>query len=217
MKKYRQFKTGFTLVEMIIAMVASVIVMLAVGILTYSGQKSWSDAYKKNNSDLQVGTFEATTAFGVFGRKANKKDYRLYKLVSGKYQRVLPEDNPEENVTGDAVEFHYWNSDLIPEIMTTTKTATAYVLFYIDDGDLKTDYGPFPPGGVDDAGNRVTGNDVITRTLIRNVTAVQFSHTTENMAGDGKGCVRMKVTATDPITENPKVILAATLMRNTWP
>jgi hypothetical protein len=198
-------------------MAASFIVLLAVGILTFSGQKSWSQTYKKNNSDLQVGTICATTAFGAFGRKANKTDYRLYKRNGNNYERVVPEDDPEEVVIGDAVEFRYWDKELNADMMDTSKTATAYALFYFDNGDLKTDYGPYPPGSMGAAGNRITGNNVTTVTLIRNVTAVEFSHTTQNMAGDGKGCIRMKLTATDPVTGNPKVILAATLMRNTWP
>jgi hypothetical protein len=226
MKTYKFSKTastqllserpGFTLIEVIMAMAASIIVLLAVTILTARGQKSWSQTYDKNNSDLQIGTIGATTALGVFGRKANKTDYRIYKKNANTYERVVPEDDPEEVVIGDAVEFRYWNTELNADVMNSNQTATAYVLFYLKDGDLKTDYGPFPPGGIDGAGYRIT-NDVTTVTLIRNVTAVEFSHTTQNMAGDGKGCVRMKLTATDPVTGNPKVILAATLMRNTWP
>lgn len=218
MKTYRQSKNAFTLIEMIVAMAASVFVLLAVAILTASGQKSWSNTYNKNNSDLQVGTIGATTVLGAFGRKSNKTDYRIYKkLVTNKYERVVPETDPEEVVVGDAVEFRYWEGELTADMINANKTATSYVLFYLDHGDLKTDYGLYPPGGVDAGGNRLTGGDITTVTLIRGVTAAEFSHTTQNMAGDGKGCVRMKITATDPVTGNPKVILAATLMRNTWP
>jgi hypothetical protein len=217
MKTYHRSKSGFTLIEMIMAMAASIIVMLVVGMLTVRGHKDWNNTYDKNNSDLQVGTIGATSALGIFGRKANKTDYRLYKLQSGKYVRVVPEDEPEEVVVGDAVEFRYWNDELNADYMSATKTATSYALFYLQNGDFKTDYGPYPPGGIDAGGNRITGDNVTTVTLIRNVTALEFSHTTQNMAGDGKGCVRVKITATDPVTGNPKTILAATLMRNTWP
>jgi prepilin-type N-terminal cleavage/methylation domain-containing protein len=217
MKTYRQSKTGFTLIEMIMAMSAALIVMMAVAILTFSGQRSWTNTYNKSNSELQVGTIGATTALGSFGRKSNKTDYRLYKLVNNTYQRAVPQTNPEEVVVGDAVEFHYWDGDLNADMMNTSITATNYVLFYIDNGDFKTDYGPYPPGAVDAAGHRLTGNNVTTVTLIHNVTSVQFSHTTSTMAGDGKGCIRMQLTANDPVTGFPKVILAATLMRNTWP
>jgi hypothetical protein len=210
-------QTGFTLPEMMMAMAASLIVLIVVAILTFSGQRGYSQTYNKNNSDLFIGTIDTTTALGVFGRKSNKTDYRLYKLTSSKYLRAVPVTNPEEVVIGNAVELRYWGSDLNPQFMDSSKTGTAYVLFYLDNNCLKADYGPYPPGGVDAKGNRIKGNDVTTITLIRNVTAVEFSHTTYNMTGDGKGCVRMKLTANDPITGNPKVILAATLMRNTWP
>jgi prepilin-type N-terminal cleavage/methylation domain-containing protein len=218
MKNRKKSKTGFTLVELIMAMAASLVVLLAVAILSFSGQRSWTRTYNTNNSDLHIGTVGTTAALGVFGRKANKTDYRVYKKsTSDSYSRALPVSEPEEIVTGDAVEFRYWDTGLTEDIMTATKTATAYALFYVQNNDLKIDYGPFPPGGIDGSGNRITGTDVTTVTLIRNVTSVEFSHTTINMAGDGKGCVRMKLTAPDPITGNPKVILAATLMRNTWP
>jgi hypothetical protein len=217
MKTNKNTKIGFTLIEMIMAMAGSLIVLLAVSILTFSGQRSYTNTYNKNNSDLQIGTIGATSALGVFGRKANKTDYRLYKLQNGNYVRVLPEDEPEEVVIGDAVEFRYWDEELNAGYMNTAKTATSYALFYLQNGDFKTDYGPYPPGGIDAGGSRIVNGDVTTVTLIRNVTAVEFSHTTQNMAGDGKGCVRVKITATDPVTGNPKTILAATLMRNTWP
>jgi hypothetical protein len=217
MKTYNLSKSGFTLVEMIMAMAGSLIVMLAVAILTYSGHTSWNRTYNSNNSDLQVGTIGTTAALGIFGRKANKTDYRLYKKNINAYERVVPESEPEEVVVGDAVEFRYWNTELTEEIMNSAQTATAYALFYVENGNLRIDYGPFPPGSMDTDGHRITGNGITTVTLVRNVTAVEFSHTTQTMAGDGKGCIRMKLTATDPVTGNPKVILAATLMRNTWP
>jgi hypothetical protein len=219
MKNYRQSKTGLTLIETITAMAAAIIVLLAVVILTATGEKSWTNTYNKNNSELQVGTIGATIALGSFGRKSNKTDYRLYKkLANHTYQRVVPQNNPEEVVVGDAVEFHYWDGDLNASMMNTNITATAYVLFYIDDSNnFVTDYGPYPPGAVDAGGNRITGNGVTTTILIHNVTSVQFSHTTTDMAGDGKGSIRMQLTATDPVTGIQKVILAATFMRNTWP
>ena len=202
---------------MVLAMMASVIIMLAVAILATRGQKSWADTYERNNSDFQVETIAATTALGAFGRRANKTDYRLYARVDDNFYRAVPDSEPDEVVIGNALELRYWDTELSDEIMTITKTATAYVLFYLDDGDFKTDYGPYPPGAIDAAGNRITGDDVTTLTLIRNVTNVEFSHTAQNMAGDGKGCIRMKLTAQDTSSGESKVILAATLMRNIWP
>jgi type II secretory pathway component PulJ len=215
--KIQRHKSGFTLIELVMAVAASFIVLLVAAMLTYRGHQSYAQTYAKNNSDLQVGSIGATSALGVFGRKANKTDYRIYKKNNSKFERALPETDPEEIVIGDAVEFRYWSSEVNPSYLDSTKKADSYVLFYIENNDLKTDYGPYPPGGIDLNGNRITQGNITTLTLIRNVTSVEFSHTTYNMAGDGKGCVRMKLTATDPVSGNPKVILAASLMRNTWP
>jgi hypothetical protein len=217
MKTYKASKSGFTLIELVMAVAASFIVLIVAAMLTFRGHQDFSETYRKNNSDLQVGTIEASAALGVFGRKANKTDYKIYKKVNNKFERAVPESEPEEIVSGDAVEFHYWGSELNSEYLDSSKKADSYVLFYIEGNELKTDYGQYPPGGINNSGTRNTQGDVTTLTLIRNVTSVEFSHTTYNMAGDGKGCVRMKLTATDPISGNPKTILAATLMRNTWP
>jgi prepilin-type N-terminal cleavage/methylation domain-containing protein len=217
MKIAQQSKSGFTLIELIMAAAASLIVLLAAAMLTFSGHKDSADTYKRNNSDLQVGTIEASAALGVFGRKANKTDYRIYKIYNNKFERALPETDPEEIVVGEAAEFHYWKSELNSGYLDASKKADSYILFYVENHNLKTDYGPYPPGGINPTGGRITGDGITTITLIRNVTSVEFSHTTYNMAGDGNGCVRMKLTATDPVSGNSKVILAATFMRNTWP
>ena len=202
---------------MVTTIIAAFIVMLAVAMLLYSGQRSWSQIYARSNSESQVGSMNAMVALGAFGRKSNKMNYNLYELVANRYVRVLPASQPEEVVIGDAVEFRYWDTPLTDALVDIDTTATAYAFFYLDNGNLKIDYGPYPPGAIDGAGNKMTGDDVTTVTLIRNITDAEFSHTTRNMAGDGKGCVRMKLTVTDSVTGTSKTILAATLMRNTWP
>ncbi|MBN2020935.1 MAG: hypothetical protein JW749_12015 [Sedimentisphaerales bacterium] len=217
MKTIRCYKPGFTLIELTIAIIASFIIMLTVALLVYSGQKSWTRIYNKTNSESQVGVMNAMIALGAFGRKSNKMNYRLYNLVSNKYQRVVPATQPEEVVIGDAVEFRYWNTTLEDDFVDNEKTATSYAFFYLDNGDLRIDFGPYPPGAINNGGVRITNSDVTTVTLIRNIAGAEFSHTTRNMAGDGKGCIRMKLTVTDPETGESKVLLAATLMRNAWP
>ena len=191
--------------------------MMTVAMLLYSGQRSWTQIYARSNSESQVGSMNAMVALGAFGRKSNKMNYCLYQLVGNRYVRVVPAAQPEEVVIGDAVEFRYWDVPLSGEIVNTQTTATAYAFFYLNNGNLKIDYGPYPPGAIDAAGYRISGDTVTTVTLVRNITDVEFSHTTRNMAGDGKGCVRMKLTVTDSATGQSKTILAATLMRNTWP
>jgi prepilin-type N-terminal cleavage/methylation domain-containing protein len=208
---------GFTLIELVMAIVIASVVMMAVALLVYSGQKSWLRAFNTTNSEARLGSLDSMVALGAMGRKSNKVDYRLYKLVSGQYQRATPISNPEEPVIGDAIEFRYWDTELDADLMNPATTATAYAIFYLECGELKMSFGDYPPGGITEAGYIRTGGDVTTVTLTENVSSVEFGHTTRNMAGDGKGCIRMKLIIIDPIDGSAKTTLAATLMRNVWP
>ena len=214
----RATRHGFTLIELVVATSAAMIVVLIVGSLLVSGQRSWARAFNYANSMPQLDALVTTITFGTYGRKSNKMDYTLYEIIGGRFQRVPPPaKNPEEVVTGQAVEFHYWDTELNGAIMNTSITGTAYALFYLDDDKLKLDLGPYPPGGVDAVGNRLSAAYVTTVTLAENVTALEFSHTTRNLSGDGKGCVRMSLTVADPNDNSQTTVTAATLMRNVWP
>lgn len=213
-------RRGFTLIELLMAMAASTVVILIVGSLLVSGHRSWTSAFKYANSKSQLDSMAATVTFGAYGRKSNRMDYTLYRISGTNFERVVPSSDPEEVVTGQAVEFHYWDTDLDSSIMNTSVTGTAYALFYYEDNKLMLDLGPYPPGAVDAAGNKLGGSYVSTTTLAENVSACEFSHTTRNLAGDGKGCVRLTFTIDDPESgpHSPQTtVTAATLMRNTWP
>ncbi len=219
-KQRNMNRRGFTLIELIIAMAASLLVVLIVGSLIISGHRSWTRAFNYANSKSQLDSMATTITFGTIGRKSNRMDYTLYKITGGKFVRAVPLTDPEEVVTGQAVEFHYWDTELNSSIMNTSITGTAYALFYLDGDKLMLDLGPYPPGAVDAAGNKLEGSYVSTTTLAENVSDCEFSHTTRNLAGDGKGCVRMTLTIDDP-DANPRsprtTVTAATLIRNTWP
>jgi len=213
----RATRNGFTLIELVVATAAAMIVILIVGSLLVSGQRSWARAFNYANSKPQLDALTTTITFGTLGRKSNKTDYTLYEIKAGKFDRLPPPATPEEVVTGQAVEFHYWDTELNGAIMNTAITGTAYALFYLDGDKLMLDLGPYPPGGVDAAGNRLSGALVSTTTLAENVAALEFSHTTRNLSGDGKGCVRMSLTIADPNDKSLTTVTAATLMRNVWP
>jgi type II secretory pathway pseudopilin PulG len=213
----KQSRLGFTLIELVIAMSAGMVVVLIVGSLLVSGQRSWARAFNYANSKQQLDALATTITFGTYGRKSNKMDYTLYEIVAGRFQKLPPPANPEEVVTGQAVEFHYWDTELNSTIMNISITGTAYALFYLDDDKLMLDLGPYPPGGVDAVGNRLSAAYVTTVTLAENVTALEFSHTTRSLNGDGKGCVRMSLTVADPNNGSQTTVTAATLMRNVWP
>jgi hypothetical protein len=207
---------GFTLIELVAAMSASLVVILVVGTLLVSGHKSWARAYNYANAKPQLGALGSTITFGTFGRKSNKMDYKVYKIVGDKFVQAVPIVSPEEVVTGEAVEFHYWDQDLDADILKIDVKGTAYALFYLDGDKLMLDTGSYPPGGIDAEGHRIDGADVDTVILAENVTDLEFSHTTRDMQGDGKGCVRMNMVLGGADSNMPTTVTAATLMRNTW-
>jgi prepilin-type N-terminal cleavage/methylation domain-containing protein len=212
-------KNGFTLIEIIIALAAGVIVMLTVAMLVQSGYRSWNQAYNAANAGSRLDSIATTTSFGTIGRKSNKNDYYVYHVAGSTFTRVTPVANPEENLTGQAVEFRYWGSDLEDDMLTPTSVADKYALFYLDGGQLKLDLGTStggPTGGaIDAAGHRVASTS--TSTLANHVTSVAFTHTTKNLAGDGWGCVRMRLEINDPVDNKSKTVIAATYIRNVWP
>jgi hypothetical protein len=155
---------------------------------------------------------------------ANRNNYVIYNKTGSTYTPVTSATPAVDTVvSGNAVEFRYWDVPLDSGdthlLMDVTKTATAYALFYLDSGQIKVDYGPYPPGGVPTGtGNRNTSN-INTLILARNVTADPnisiFSHTT--ISGLGKGCVRMNAVLTDPGTGDKTKVMTSVLLRNMWP
>jgi prepilin-type N-terminal cleavage/methylation domain-containing protein len=214
-----EVRNGFTLIELVIAVAASLTVLLISGVLLESGQRSWARAFSYTNSKTQLDALTATITFGRVGRQSNKLDYKLYNVTGGShFIGVDLPAVPQQVVKGKAVEFHYWGDDEInSDIMDTSVTGTAYALFYLDDDKLMLDTGPYPPGGVDAAGNLNSGASVTTVTLAENVVALEFSHTTRNLEGKGRGCVRLEMTLRDPQDNSLTTVTAATLMRNVWP
>jgi hypothetical protein len=215
-------KNGFTLIEVIIAMVSGLMVMLTVAMLVQSGHTSWNKSYKAANCDSRLDSLSSITAFSSYGRKSNKKDYYVYSISGSTFTRLTPNTDPEEILTGQAVEFRFWSTDLADGMLSPTSTADCYALFYIDDDQLKLDisnpaHGGAGPPAIDAGGHRASGAGLTTVTLANHVTSVEFSHTTRDMAGDGKGCVRMKLIINDPADNQSKTFLAATYIRNVWP
>lgn len=211
-------KNGFTLIELVIAVAASMIVLLISGVLLESGQKSWARAFRYANSKTQLDALAATITLGQKGRQSNKLDYKLYNVNGSQFISVAPPVEPGQIIEGKAVEFHYWaDEELSSDIMDTSITGNTYALFYLDDNKLLLDTGPYPPGGVDAAGYLSSGPEVSTVTVAENVISLKFSHTSLNLDGKGRGCVRLEMTLRDPEDKSLTTVTAATLMRNVWP
>lgn len=223
-RKYK-FRSGLTLIELVLAMMLNVIVVLAVGTLMVGGNRSWLNTFDSANKKIKQDALATTVAFSSVGRKANRLDYTIYKVTVDGFIPATPvTSNPQEVVSGNAVEFRYWDVGLdktdSQSLMDVTKTATAYALFYIEGTKLKVDYGPYPPGAVQEGGGGRNTTGVTTKTLAENVTTLTpesgaFSHTTLN--GVGQGSVRIHITLTDPDDNESIDVITATLMRNIWP
>lgn len=216
-------RQGFTLIEMIVAMIINMIIISGVGVLMIGGNRAWQKCYNSANHQIKQDALAATLEFGNVGRKSNRLSYTIYKREGDTFFKALPQtNNPQEIVKGDAVEFGYWDSGLdstdSQNLMDTTKLATAYAFFYIDDKKLKVDYGPYPPGAVTNGKRNSSG--VTTNILSENVSISDldegvFSHTTMN--GVGQGSVRINLTLKNTEDGVSVQIMTAAYLRNIWP
>jgi type II secretory pathway pseudopilin PulG len=221
-KQQAGFLTGFTLVELTVTMVISLILILAVGIVIVGGQRAWQWTYNTAQKKIKQDAEAVMITFGNVGRKSNRLNYVIYNISGSTFTPALPVGMGEEVVYGDAVEFRYWDVELdlddTYDLMNDNKTATAYALFYLDGDQLKIDYGSYPPGAVPSGGG-VRNNAGISKVLAENVTTDSpdgaFSHTTESKVGQGS--VRINITITDPKDGETINVMTATLMRNIWP
>jgi hypothetical protein len=219
----RKSSSGSTLIELLVAVTISIILVSTVGVLLVSGNRMWLNTYNSAHKPIRQDAYIITTMFGSVGRKSNRLAYKIYNINSGIFTPAVPvTTNPEEVVSGDAVEFRYWDVELDEGdtygLMDFASTGTAYALFYFEGSQLKVDFGPNPPGGVLTGGSRNTAN-VTTTVLANNVSTDPnigaFSHTTLN--NYGQGSVRINVILTDPSDGESLHVMTTTFLRNMWP
>lgn len=218
-------RPGMTLVELLTAMTASLILIAGIGVLLDSGNRAWLRTYESANDQLTRDAQALVSAFGVVGRKSNRGNYVLYQINKGTLSPVSPPANqPDSIVFGSAVEFRYWDVPLNATdsygLMDSETIATAYALFYLDGDQLKVDYGGYPPGAAPDGGGARNTAGISTTVLAENISVASgnppFSHST--VASTGQGSVRLDVTLTDPNDENRTMrVMTSALMRNIWP
>ncbi len=220
----RRWRSGVTLVELVISSTVTLVLVFAIGLLIDGGNRAWLHTYDTVHSQANEDAIAITTAFGSIGRRSNRAGYILYHAEGGLFTPVAPDASRNDQVlSGNAIEFRYWDVPLNPSdshrIMDSNVTATAYALFYLDGGQLKVDYGPYPPGAIPAGGGRRNTAGVRTQMLADDVSACAdigpFSHTAGN--GTGRGCVRLKLVLTDPDSGDTTTVMSAALMRNIWP
>ncbi|MEN6426404.1 MAG: hypothetical protein ABFE13_13670 [Phycisphaerales bacterium] len=215
---------GMTLVELVTAMAAALIVIAGVGMLLAGGNRAWQRTYESANNKTNHQAQSVVAAFGAVGRKSNRGSYVLYRIADQTLTPALPPvGQPDAVVFGDAVEFRYWDVPLDEtdsySLMNAETTATAYALFYLDGDQLKVDYGPYPPGAAPAGGGPRNTTGASTTLLAENVTvepgSAPFSHST--VGGTGQGSIRLNVILTDPNDNRTTEVMTSALMRNIWP
>ena len=117
-KSKLKVRPGFTLTELAVTMVITIVVMLAIGITLAGSVRGWQTAYGRAFSDVAMESYSARRAFDSIIRKACRQ--------------VLPNPFPPEG--SDWVEVHYYSTYL-------SGFPDRYARFYLEDGKLKLDYG----------------------------------------------------------------------------
>jgi len=220
-------RSGFTMIDVVITIVVTVVLVPVVGALLVSGHRAWSNTYNFAHKKIKQDAQTVMLTFGSIGRMSNQHPrkldqseygYAIYEIAGSSFSVVQPEGNEKQVITGDAVEFIYWDTELDAELMNKDTIGTAYALFYIDGDKLMLDRGPYPPGAVpiNEGGKNSSGAN--TTTLAENVSfnpdMGAFSYTFKD--GAPQGSVRIHITLTDEDGETIKV-MTSTLMRNVWP
>ncbi|HOM60828.1 MAG TPA: hypothetical protein PLP49_05270 [Anaerohalosphaeraceae bacterium] len=222
-KRYNSFRSGFTLMEIAVTVAIIAIPILAVGVLAASGSRSVRQSYNSIHKEIRQDALAATTAFSTIGRKSNRSNYTIYKVINGTYSIAQPLLN-QEIAEGSAVEFRYWEEPFNPasppaDVLEVTNTGTHYALFYLEGHELKVDYGRVVDGvGAVSKGIRLTSGRIRSITLSRYVDISSgtniFSHNV--VGGSGRGSVRMNLVLTDDEGESAEV-KTSVLLRMNWP
>jgi len=140
-------KYGFTLVELMVAMLISIIVLLGVGGVLADAVKGWNQMYDRVNGGIIVDAYVASNTFDSVVRKCT-------------YVR------PSTDCSAQDVYVYYYSN-------LTSAVLDKYARFYQDDNTLQVEYGDYD-AEEDEEGARTP---VTTNILANNVTAVNFSIT----------------------------------------
>src|SRR3972149_12003677 len=126
---------GFTLFGLVVTIVVAIVLVPVVGRILGGGHRAWSNTYLSAHKKIKQDAQAVMLTFGSMGRMSNRLSYKIYNINGSSFTEAKSQGTePQEVVSGDAVEFRYWDVGLDAEdsheIMDVTKTATAYALFY---------------------------------------------------------------------------------------
>ena len=218
------FRSGFTLIELMITAAISFILVLVVGVLLVGGQRFWLQTYNDSQKQIKQDAQAIMIKFGSMGRRSNRISSGVrqgYKIYTNYGSATAPTNSSTLIATGNAAEFGYWNYDWDAagfnpaDVMDKNKPATDYVEFYLTGSTFKAEYGVYD---YSHSGQKVPAR---TEILAQNASAGTagmgvFSHTTD-ISGNGNGCVRISLQLTDPKDGEFITVKTATLLRVVWP
>jgi len=118
-KKKVTSQGGFTLVELMVALLLAVIVISGLGIILSDSQRGWQTMYNRIYSDVVTDSYIAEKTFDSLVRKAN-------------YEKVLIDTN------GNWVEVYYYAND-------ASTSLDRYARFYKSGSLLNVEYGTLNP------------------------------------------------------------------------
>jgi len=110
---------GFTLIELMVALTASMIVMLGLSLVLANSQKSWNQLYTRAFSDVVGDSNVSGIKFKAIIRKASQNGFVV--------------DNQ-----GKGIEVYYYNNEDSADV-------DRYAHFYELDGDLNLEFGKLNP------------------------------------------------------------------------
>jgi len=110
---------GFTLIELIIALAASLVVMLGVAAVLAKSQESWRQLYTRAFSDIVGDSNVAGKKFNAVIRKASQDGFVL-------------------DGNGNGIEVYYYNDE-------DSAIVDRYAHFYVLEGDLNLELGNLDP------------------------------------------------------------------------
>jgi hypothetical protein len=123
-KRIKNRNGGFTLVELILGVLTSLIIILTVGIVLADSHKGWHTMYDRTYGDITTGGYVAKSAFDMVIRKSS---------ISAKM--------PVVGSTGEYIEVYYYAS-------SSSTTPDRYARFYKKGDSLYVDYGPLDKSGL---------------------------------------------------------------------
>ena len=98
-------KSGFTLIELVIAMVISVIVISGIGILMVDSQKGWNKMYDRAYGDIVTSSYVARAKFDSITRKAGWERYEI--AEDGSWLEVYYYEDANSTVVDRYAKFSY--------------------------------------------------------------------------------------------------------------